>query len=89
MQFNPDVNKQAVEVIFSCKGNKPAHPPIFFNDSIVKQLPKHKHLGLTFDSKLTFDKHIHESITKARKEIGVTDTFHVKIPSKKCFGPTV
>ena len=54
MQFNPDVNKQAVEVIFSCKRNKPAHPPIFFNDIIVKQLPKHKHLGLTLDSKLTY-----------------------------------
>ena len=71
MQFNPDVNKQAVNVIFSCKRNKPAHPPIFFNDIIVKQLPKHKHLGLTLDSKLTFDKHIQESITKARKGIGV------------------
>ena len=32
MQFNPDVNKQAVEVILSCKRNKPAHPPRFFND---------------------------------------------------------
>ena len=71
MQFNPDVNKQAVEVIFSCKRNKPAHLPIFFNDIIVKQLPKHKQLGLTLDSKLTFDKHIQESITKARKGIGV------------------
>ena len=67
MQFNPDVNKQAVEVIFSCQRNKPASHLIFFNDIIVKQLPKHKHLGLTFDSKLTFDKHIQESITKAFK----------------------
>ena len=71
MQFNADVNKQAVEVIFSCKRNKLAHPLIFLNDIIVKQLPKHKHLGLTLDSKLTFDKHIQESIIKARKGIGV------------------
>ena len=56
---------------FFCKRNKPAHPPIFFNDIIVKQLPKHKDLCLTLDSKLTFDKHIQESITKARKGIGV------------------
>ena len=28
MQFNPDVNKQAVEVIFSCKRNKPSKYPI-------------------------------------------------------------
>ena len=71
MQFNLDVNKQAVEVILSCKRNKPAHPPIFFNGIIVKQLSKHEHLGLTLDSKLALDKHIQESITKARKEIGV------------------
>ena len=69
MQFNLDVNKQAVEVIFSCKRNKPANPPISFNDIIVTQLPKHKHLGLTLDSKLTFDKYIQESITKDRKGI--------------------
>ena len=70
MQFNPDENKQAVEVIFSCKRNKPAHPPIFLNDIMVKQLLKHENLGLTLDSKMTFVKHIQESITKARKEIG-------------------
>ena len=70
MRFNPDANKRAVEMILSCKRNKPAHPPISFIDIIVKQLSKHKHLGLTLDSKLTFDKHIQESITKARKGIG-------------------
>ena len=79
MQFNSDVNKQEVKVIFSCKRNKPVHPPIFFNDLIIKQLPKQKHLGLTPDSKLTFDKHIQESITKARKGY-LSHTFHLKIP---------
>ena len=87
MHFNPDLNKQAVEVIFSCKRNKPAHPPIFFDDIIVKQLPKHKHLGLTRDSKLTFDKHIQESNQSQKRDWSYM--FHVKIPSKKCFGPTV
>ena len=81
VQFNPDVNKQAGEMIFSCKRNKPAHPPILFNDIIVKQLPKHKHVGLTLNSKLTFDKHIQES--------DWSHSFDVKVPSKKCLGPTV
>ena len=27
MKFNPDITKQAVEVIFSQKRNKPEHPP--------------------------------------------------------------
>ena len=29
MQFNPGVNKQAVEMIFYCKRNKQVHAPIF------------------------------------------------------------
>ena len=31
MQFNPDKNKQAVQVIFSCKKYEPIHPSLFFN----------------------------------------------------------
>ena len=26
MKFNPDITKQAIEVVFSCKNNKGAHP---------------------------------------------------------------
>ena len=29
--FNPDISKQAVEVVFSVKMNKPTHPELFFN----------------------------------------------------------
>ena len=36
MQFNPDKNKQAIQVIFSHKRTKPVHPPIFINESEVK-----------------------------------------------------
>ena len=35
MSFNPDLNKQAQEVIFSWKLNKPSHPKIFFNNAPV------------------------------------------------------
>ena len=31
MQFNPDKNKQAIQVIFSQKRDKSAHPLIYFN----------------------------------------------------------
>ena len=30
MQFNPDKNKQTMQVIFSCKKYKPIHPPLIF-----------------------------------------------------------
>ena len=39
MQFNPDKNKQAVQVVFSCKKCKPSHPPLIINQSeVVKKM---------------------------------------------------
>ena len=40
---------------------KSAHPEIFFNDTEVKTVYGHKHLGLTLDTKLTFASHIDEN----------------------------
>ena len=42
MQINPDVNKQAVQVKFSCKRNKPSHPPIFLITSSLNNYPNIK-----------------------------------------------
>ena len=36
MNFNPDPNKQAQEVIFSRKINKINHPQLLFNQNLVK-----------------------------------------------------
>ena len=44
MQFSPDKNKQAIQVIFYQKRTKPVHPPIFLNESEVKIKDKPKHL---------------------------------------------
>ena len=38
MSFNPDPNKQAVEVTFSKKRIPMNHPPILFNDVPVKNV---------------------------------------------------
>ena len=58
MEFNPDPAKQTTEVIFSCKKTKPNHPQLIFNGSAVAKVNEQKHLGLTLDSGLTFEKHI-------------------------------
>ena len=41
MVFNPDITKQAIEVIFSTKKKKPEHPELVFNGipSPVKNIP--------------------------------------------------
>ena len=31
MIFNPDLDKQATELLFSCKKNSPNHPSLFFH----------------------------------------------------------
>ena len=54
MQFNPDKNKQAIQVIFSQKRDTPVYPPLFFNGYEVVIKTKYKHLGMIPDSKLTF-----------------------------------
>ena len=58
MTFNPDPNKQAQEVIFSCKIRKTSHPPLTSNNNFVKQVQIQKHLGVYLDSKLDFREHL-------------------------------
>ena len=74
MSFNPDPTKQAVQVLFSRKTNKIVHPKIFFNNTEVKTVNEHKHLGLTLDTKLTFASHIDEKLKKARMGLGIIKT---------------
>ena len=71
MSFNPDPQKQAVELTFSRKKNEIDHPVVFFNDTPVKKVIEHKHLGIVLDSKLSFNAHIKAAISKTRKGIGM------------------
>ena len=71
MSFNPDPNKQAIELLFSRKINSPNHPSLYFNNQEVCRATDHKHLGLILDTKLTFTKHITQKVSIARKDIGI------------------
>ena len=80
MCFNTDPDKPAEEVLFSQRKDNVEHPPLFFNNSVVKRVDSHKHLGLTLDSKLNFRIHINEKISKARKWIGIIKQLSSYIP---------
>ena len=43
---------------------------------------EHKHLGLILDKKLSFEKHINEKITKAKKIIGIIKHLSNYLPIK-------
>ena len=70
MSFNPDPQKQAVELVFSRKRNGIDHPVALFSNIPVEKVNEHKHLGIVLDSKLSFSAHINSAISKTRKGIG-------------------
>ena len=80
MSFNPDESKQAKEVVFSRKLNKPIHPDISFNEVNVQKTEAQKHLGLVLDEKLNFNQHINNMINKATKGISILRKLRFYIP---------
>ena len=48
IQFNPDKNKQAVQVTFSQKKDAVIHPTVFFSGPEVAVKTEHKHLGIFY-----------------------------------------
>ena len=80
MSFNPDLNKQAQEVIFSRKMTKSSHPQVFFNNISVSCVSFQKHLGIYLDEKLNFNHHVKEKIIKAMKGIGAIKRFSKMLP---------
>ena len=66
MEFNPDPNKQATKLLFSCKKNSPIHPSLLFG-TLVPKVNEHKHLGLILSSKWSVERHLNEKIIKAKE----------------------
>ena len=80
MVFNLDLIKQAQEVIFNRKLNKPLHPNLTFNNSHVSETESQKHLGLILDNKLNFSEHLKDVFDKISKTIGLIRIFQLILP---------
>ena len=80
MSFNTDPLKQAQEVIFSRKRNKPNHPDFVFNANPVRKSSYQKHLSMFLDSKLDFDEHIKGVFDKTSKSIGLIRKLSIFLP---------
>ena len=71
MAFNPDPTKQATEVLFTNKKKAVDHPDLVFDNKPVIRVNDHKHLGLILQPNLSFEKHLHEKMMKAKSNIGI------------------
>ena len=80
MSFNPDPSKQAVEVYFTRKLLPANAPATSFNNTDISVSDYQKHLGLTLDTKLSFDRHLEEKIQKANKGIGLINRLRRHVP---------
>ena len=81
IQFNPDPNKQANEVLFSHKlvWNNLSHTPVKLNNNNITRCSHKKHLGVTLDSNLNFNTHIDQKIKNYNKMVGLIRWFSVKL----------
>ena len=82
VQFNPDPNKPANEVIFSRKtnSNNLSHPPIKLNNNVISKCPHQKHLGIVLDSKLNFNAHVDKKTKKCNRMIDLIRRLSVTLP---------
>ena len=71
MSFDTDPNKQDEKVTYSKKLNKPNHPLLNFNNTVVTQSTTHKHRQMTLDTKLVFQEHLKDKRSKISKTNGL------------------
>ena len=91
MSFNHESSKPVQEVIFTRKLQKKDYPPLYSNDSSVKETCKQKHLGMLLDFRLDFQKHWKSLVKEVNKTVALLHKFQNILPKSalltiyKCF----
>ena len=81
MIFNPDLSKQAQEVIFSRKIKILLHPTLLFINIPLSNRLFQKHLRLTLNIKLSFSEYIKSITKKISKTMVLLRKFQQILPS--------
>ena len=68
-EFNPDISKQAQEIIFSRKLKKNPRRPLTFKSNQVNKTSSQKHLGIILDESLSFEEHLKTISVKTNKTL--------------------
>ena len=82
MQFNPDPNKQANEVIFSRKSKSILIPLLLSTITMLRNVLIRNILGIILDLKLDFDIQVNKKIKKCYKLIGLIKRLSVSVSRK-------
>ena len=77
--FNPDKTET---LIVSLKTDRPFHPPLVMNGSILNDLNQHKHLGVTFTSDCSWHVHLEIITSKAKKRLAILRGLKYKLDRK-------
>ena len=65
--FNPSKTKSMV-----ISNKKAFHPDVYFCDTVLENVHKHKHLGVTVNKKLDWSDHVNDILANASKMLDVT-----------------
>jgi hypothetical protein len=79
VNFNP---KKTETMTITRKINKPFHPPLIMNNTIINQVTEHKHLGLEISNDGSWQKHIDLITKKAFTRVNILRKFKF-IPDRK------
>ena len=68
VNFNP---QKTETLLISRKQQNIIHPTLYFNNTPIKEVSHHKHLGLVFNNTCHWDEHIDLITSKATKNLNV------------------
>ena len=77
INFHPDPNKQAQEIMFSRKKAAPRHPVVYFDKIPVKLTQIRKHHGKMLDSNQSYEHHFKSILNKVDKTISLLRKFQL------------
>jgi hypothetical protein len=76
VNFNPQKNES---ILFSRKLNQSPKIPLVMQGNIIKEVNYHKHLGVTFQTNCSWDKHIVDLIRKASPMINCLRRYRYRL----------
>ena len=79
ISFNPNITKQAQEIVFSQKKSDTSHLSLYFNNTRIQRQSVRKHF-LFLDEKLSFLEHINVKIKKVTLRVKLICELNLLLP---------